>query len=174
MLICNGCYNGNFTTNSCRSGCTTNCAEGCTNGCTSTCTTGCTTDYGGRYRDGVLVCKECNSECNSCTECTSCVENVARQYCTLATTCNGCTAGETVNLTHYEEWFNCKEECQNGLNGLVENAWGQANPLYIVVDESKCVQGVSCAENYSCVLFTFRNSCSIINYSCVNGNSVSR
>lgn len=168
---CNGCYATIVSTNTCTAGCTNNCASGCTNGCTGGCTSACTDNYEGRYGydenyNRILVCMECNTECNNCTSCTACVEGVGRMYCTLATACSGCTTGETAYAT-YEINTSCAEACQNTLNGLrkdIESTDGQR----IYMEDPICYQQVE-NRNAGCALLTARLGC-IIAYYCLNNN----
>ena len=166
---CNGCYATIVSTNTCTAGCTSNCATGCTNGCTGGCTSACTDNYEGRYGydenyNRILVCMDCNTECNNCTGCTACVRNVSRMYCTLATACSGCTTGETVYAT-YEQTGSCATQCQNTLNGLRKNIeYVDSQSMYF--DKPICYQQVS---DSSCALNTATLKCWVA-YTCINNN----
>ena len=170
---CNGCYATIVSTSTCTAGCTSNCASGCTNGCTGGCTAACTDNYEGRYGydenyNKILVCMDCNTECNNCTSCTACVRNVSRMYCTLATACSGCTTGETVYAT-YELNASCVEHCQSTLNGLRKDIeYVDSQNMYL--NKPECYQQVTdSSRDVSCKLNTAILQCWIV-YSCINNN----
>lgn len=171
---CNGCYATIVSSSTCTAGCTSNCATGCTNGCTGGCTAACTDNYEGRYGydenyNRILVCMDCNTECNNCTGCTACVEGVSRMYCTLATACSGCTTGETVYAT-YEINASCATQCQNTLNGLRKDIeYSDSQTLYF--NKPICYQQVTSESSayVHCLLNTSKLSC-WAQYSCINNN----
>lgn len=176
---CNGCYDNIVTDGTCWA-CYNGCRDGCTTGCTNQCTTACTDNYEGRKgkdENGnmFITCKGCNTECNNCTFCTGCVDNIERMYCYLATTCNGCTSGETAQVERsvLQSYYDCKSSCQNGLNGLYDGA--SLEHQGIVVDISKCYTVVtnerSCKNMaLQCELFTNKYVCDG-HYTCANLNN---
>ncbi len=193
----------NMCTAGCTSNCATGCTGGCTSGCTTSCTGNFEGSYGcidscttcdsnvtspspcsfendecvNNYsvpQGKMIVCKGCNTLCNNCTSCTVCVDNVTRQYCSMATTCTGCTTGTTLQVDMAPIMMEYNAPCKNGQNGLYEDGilLGKGNSY---LRRDKCtgdVTGyVSNIGGYtSCQLSTLYLWC-ISKYACENNNT---